>query len=160
MAQEHRYKITTTWTGNLGTGTSGYRAYGRNHEYTSAGKYGPLLGSADRHFRGDAARYNPEELLLAALSSCHLLSYLHLCADHGIVVTEYRDDAEGEMATHPDGAGEFTRVVLKPHVTIADSSRRTEADALHAKAHELCFIARSVNFPVEHETVIEVGATA
>ncbi|MBV8842160.1 MAG: OsmC family protein [Bryobacterales bacterium] len=160
MANEHRYKITTTWTGNLGTGTSSYRAYGRNHEHTGAGKYGALLGSADPHFRGDAARYNPEELLVAALSACHLLSYLHVCADHGIVVTQYRDEAEGEMATHADGSGEFTRVVLRPHVTISDAGRRAAADALHAQAHKLCFIARSVNFPVEHEAVIEVGATA
>jgi organic hydroperoxide reductase OsmC/OhrA len=155
LQKEHRYRIATTWTGNLGTGTSNYRAYGRNHELSGAGKSAPILGSADPHFRGDGARYNPEELLVAALSACHLLSYLHLCADHGIVVTAYRDEAEGTMAQHEDGSGEFTRVILKPRVTIADANRAPEAQALHAKAHELCFIARSVNFPVEHQATIE-----
>src|SRR5215467_10489751 len=98
MPREHRYQIVTVWTGNLGTGTSAYRAYSRNHEMSSEGKQAAILGSADRHFRGEAPRYNPEELLVAALSACHMLSYLHLCADAGIVVTDYRDEAEGEMA--------------------------------------------------------------
>jgi organic hydroperoxide reductase OsmC/OhrA len=151
MQRDHRYRITTAWTGNLGTGTSTYRAYGRDHEISGEGKYAPLLGSADRHFRGDASKYNPEELLLAALSTCHMLAYLHLCADRGIVVTDYRDEAEGEMAEHEDGSGEFKRAILRPQVTITDASRAAEAEDLHSRAHELCFIARSVNFPVEHE---------
>jgi organic hydroperoxide reductase OsmC/OhrA len=160
MSKEHHYRITTTWTGNLGTGTSGYRTYGRNHELIGAEKNGPILGSADPVFRGEAARYNPEELLVAALSACHLLSYLHLCADHGIVVTAYRDEAEGEMRQNPDGSGEFTRVVLKPHVTITDTYRKADAESLHARAHQLCFIARSVNFPVEHQATVEAAAGA
>ena len=159
MRREHRYRVTTAWIGNLGTGTSSYRAYGRDHEISGEGKYAPLLGSSDRHFRGDASRYNPEELLVAALSTCHMLAYLHLCADRGIVVTDYRDDADGEMAEHEDGSGEFKRAVLRPRVTISDPSRAAEADALHARAQQLCFIARSVNFPVEHQATT-VGATA
>jgi organic hydroperoxide reductase OsmC/OhrA len=159
MRREHRYRVTTAWTGNLGTGTSSYRAYARDHEISGEGKYAPLLGSSDRHFRGDASRYNPEELLVAALSTCHMLAYLHLCADRGIVVTDYRDDADGEMAEHEDGSGEFKRAVLRPRVTISDPSRAAEADALHVRAQQLCFIARSVNFPVEHQATT-VGATA
>ncbi len=155
--REHQYRITTTWTGNLGSGTSDYHAYSRNHEIKILGKSAPLLASSDTAFRGDPARYTPEDLLVAALSSCHMLSYLHLCADAGIVVTEYEDAANGFMAVHADGSGEFTRVLLRPRVVITDSSRISDAKALHHRADELCFIARSVNFPVEHEPVV-VGA--
>jgi organic hydroperoxide reductase OsmC/OhrA len=156
MAREHQYRIETEWTGNQGTGTSNYRAYGRDHELSGDGKSARISGSADQAFRGDPSRYNPEELLVAALSACHMLSFLHLCADHGIVVTAYRDEAEGTMAQHEDGSGEFTSVILKPRVTITDRSRVEETQALHHMAHELCFIARSVNFPVEHRAVVEV----
>lgn len=149
MGRTHHYRIELRWTGNLGTGTSAYRAYSRNHELFAAGKSAAIAGSSDRAFRGDAARYNPEELLVSALASCHMLALLHLCADAGIVVTEYADDAAGEMAEHPDGAGEFTRVMLRPRMAITDAARIAEAAALHHRAHELCFIARSVNFPVE-----------
>lgn len=155
--REHQYRITTTWTGNLGSGTSDYHAYSRNHEIKILGKSAPLLASSDTAFRGDPARYTPEDLLVAALSSCHMLSYLHLCADAGIVVTEYEDAANGFMAEHPDGSGEFTRVLLRPRVVITDSSRISDAKALHHRAHELCFIARSVSFAVECEPVV-VGA--
>ena len=158
MTREHRYRIETVWTGNLGNGTSTYRAYGRNHEMSGEGKQASILGSADRHFRGEASRYNPEELLVAALSACHMLAYLHLCADSGIVVTEYRDEAEGEMAENADGSGEFRRAILRPRVTITERTRIAEAEALHHRAGELCFIARSVNFPVDHQAVT-VAAT-
>jgi organic hydroperoxide reductase OsmC/OhrA len=151
MDREHHYAITTTWTGNRGSGTSDYRAYGRDHEVFADGKTARVPGSADPHFRGDPARYNPEELLVAALSACHMLTFLHLCADAGIVVTEYRDSATGTMAEHQDGSGEFTRVTLRPHVTITDAARSSELAALHSRSHHLCFIARSVNFPVEVE---------
>ncbi len=146
--------MTTTWTGNLGSGTSHYRAYSRDHEYDAEGKQAPIPGSSDAAFRGDPQRYSPEELLVASLSSCHMLWVLHLCAEAGIVVTGYHDDARGEMREHPDGSGEFVQVRLKPRMTITDASRLDEARALHAKAHGLCFIARSVKFPVEHEPVI------
>ena len=152
--REHQYRITTTWTGNLGTGTSDYRAYSRNHEIKILGKRAPIPGSSDQAFRGDPARYTPEELLVASLSTCHMLWYLHLCADAGIVVIEYEDAATGSMAEHPDGSGEFTRVVLRPRVVITDPARIPDALALHHRAHDVCFIARSVNFPVEHEPVI------
>jgi organic hydroperoxide reductase OsmC/OhrA len=155
MEREHQYRIAVDWTGNLGTGTSGYRAYGRNHEISSEGKSAPIPGSSDPHFRGDASKYNPEELLVAALSACHMLSFLHLCADGGIVVTSYRDNPEGVMKEHADGSGEFAKVVLRPRVALADSSRAAELGELHDKAHHLCFIARSVNFPVEHEAAVD-----
>ena len=154
MAREHQYRVITTWTGNLGTGTSDYRAYSRNHEIKILGKRAPLPGSADAAFRGDPARYTPEELLVASLSTCHMLWFLHLCADAGIVVTEYEDAASGTMAEHPDGSGEFTSVVLHPRAVITDRARIPDATSLHHRAHNLCFIARSVNFPVEHEPVI------
>ena len=155
--REHQYRVTTTWTGNLGVGTSDYHSYSRNHEIKILGKSAPLPASSDTAFRGDPARYTPEELLVASLSSCHMLWYLHLCADAGIVVTEYEDAAQGLMAEHPDGSGEFTRVLLRPRVVIADPSRIADAVALHRRAHQPCFVARSVNFPVEHEPVV-VGA--
>jgi len=157
LTREHHYRITTTWTGNLGAGTSDYRAYSRDHEIRIAGKAAPLQGSSDAAFRGDPARYTPEELLVASLSGCHMLWFLHLCADSGIVVTEYADAASGVMSEHPDGSGEFTRVILRPRAVITHPARIADAVALHARAHELCFIARSVKFPVEHEPVVVAG---
>jgi organic hydroperoxide reductase OsmC/OhrA len=154
LTREHHYRITTTWTGNVGTGTTDYRAYSRNHEIKILGKSAPLPGSSDPAFRGDPARYTPEELLVASLSACHMLWFLHLCADAGIVVTEYEDVASGAMSEHADGSGEFTMVILRPRAVIADSARIADALALHPRAHELCFIARSVNFPVQHEPVV------
>jgi len=154
LTREHHYSITTTWTGNLGTGTSDYRAYSRDHEITIAGKSAPLPGSSDAAFGGDPRRYTPEELLVVSLSGCHMLWFLHLCADAGIAVTEYKDDASGAMSEHADGSGEFTRVILRPRAVITDAARIADAMALHARAHELCFIARSVNFPVQHEPVV------
>jgi organic hydroperoxide reductase OsmC/OhrA len=149
--RKHQYSVTTTWTGNLGKGTSDYRSYSRNHEIAIPGKSAPLPGSSDPAFRGDPARYTPEELLVASLSACHMLWFLHLCADAGIVVTEYQDAAAGILSEHEDGSGEFTRVVLRPRVVIADPARIADATELHQRAHHLCFIARSVNFPVEYK---------
>ncbi len=157
MGREHRYTLTTRWTGNTGSGTSSYRAYSRNHEVSATGKQAAIPGSSDPAFRGDPDRYNPEELLVAALSACHMLSVLHLCADAGIVVTDYADEATGVMRENRDGSGEFTRVVLHPRMAITDATRIAEAKALHARAHELCFIARSVSFPVEHEVMVIVA---
>jgi organic hydroperoxide reductase OsmC/OhrA len=152
----HRYQITNRWTGNLGTGTSNYRAYSRAHELSAPAKAAPIPGSSDPLFRGDPARYNPEELLLGALSACHMLWALHWCADAGIVVTDYVDDARGEMVERGDGAGEFTRVVLQPRMTITEASRVEEALAIHARVHEVCAISRSVNFPVECNPVVAI----
>jgi organic hydroperoxide reductase OsmC/OhrA len=142
--------VTVRWTGNTGTGTSGYREYAREHEISAEGKQ-VIAASSDPAFRGDRTRWNPEELLLAALSSCHQLAYLHRCAVAGIVVTDYVDHAEGWMEETPDGAGQFTRVVLRPKVTVAPGSDITKALELHDDAHAKCFIARSVNFLVDHE---------
>jgi organic hydroperoxide reductase OsmC/OhrA len=147
----HHFQVTTTWTGNRGSGTSGYRAYGRDHEIVAEGKLSAIPGSSSPVYRGDKDRYNPEELLVAALSACHMLWVLHLCADAGIVVNDYRDEAKGDMELNPDGSGQFSEVVLRPILRIADVSRAHELDAIHHRAHELCFIARSVNFPVRCE---------
>ncbi len=155
-AHTHRYALRLDWTGNLGTGTSNYRAYARDHVLSAPGKP-DIAGSSDPNFRGDAARWNPEELLVASLSACHQLWYLHLCSTHGIVVTGYTDDAEGEMAEQADGGGEFTSVTLHPRVTIS-AGDPDKARELHHEAHRLCFIARSVNFPVGCEPTIEVRA--
>jgi organic hydroperoxide reductase OsmC/OhrA len=152
--RQHQYCIRTRWTGNLGNGTSAYTAYSRNHELSSEGKSAVIAGSSDPAFRGDSSRYNPEELLMGALSACHMLWVLHLCADVGIAITEYQDDAVGEMVEHSDGSGEFTRVILRPRMTITDAARIGEAMAIHDRAHNVCCLARSVNFAVEHEPVI------
>ena len=150
MTHLHRYETTVTWTGNTGTGTSGYRNYERAHEVTVDGKP-PIPGSSDPAFRGDAARWNPEELLVASLSQCHMLWFLHLCATNGLVVTEYRDHAAGMMAETADGGGQFQQVVLRPQVRFAAPEHADRARPLHEQAHKLCFIASSVNFPVHCE---------
>ncbi len=156
VEKRHRYRVRLRWTGNKGEGTVSYRAYSRAHELSAQGK--PAIdGSSDPAFRGDATRWNPEELLVAALSACHQLSYLHLCADAGIVVTAYEDEAEGVMVEQAGGAGQFERVVLRPLVTVAAGSDAEKARALHHVAHEKCFIARSVNFPVTHEPRVQFG---
>ena len=153
--REHRYAATVRWTGNTGTGTSAYRAYTRNHEIEGEGK--PAIpGSSDPHFRGDRTRWNPEELLVAALSACHQLTYLHLCADAGVIVTAYEDAAQGVMVESADGGGQFTSMVLHPKVTIRAGSNPELANSLHEKAHALCFIARSVSFNVEAEPIVVV----
>jgi len=152
MDRSHNYSLTIKWTGNRGTGTSDYRAYDRNHIIQSELK-DDIDGSSDPAFRGDKTRYNPEDLLVASLSSCHMLSYLHLCAVGGVVVTDYVDNASGRMVETHDGGGHFVEVTLKPVVTVKDTSMIAKANELHHKAGELCFIARSVNFPVNHEPV-------
>lgn len=149
-ARTHAYDVLVTWTGNRGVGTAGYGTYGRDHE-SVAGQAPVLLGSADPAFRGDPARWNPEQLLVAALAQCHLLWYLHLAAEAGVIVTAYTDDALGSMAENRSGAGEFTQVTLRPTVTITPESDPVAAASLHDRAHEMCFIARSVAFPVHHE---------
>lgn len=149
MHPNHHYKLTLKWTGNKGTGTSGYRAYDRNHEILIEGKT-TLLGSADPSFHGDKTMHNPEDLLLASLSACHMMSYLHVCVKAGIVVTDYIDNATGIMVVNADGSGRFIEVTLNPIVTITDESQLAKANELHQEANKLCFIANSVNFPVKH----------
>jgi len=156
MLGEHTYGLRSTWTGNRGTGTSGYRDYDRAVTIEIDGK-APLLASADRPFRGDATKWNPEDLLLAALSECHLLSYLHACVQAGVVVVDYHDTASGVMVEDGKGGGAFRDVMLRPHVTVADVSMVDAAMAAHTQANEWCFIANSVNFPVHHEATIVVS---
>jgi organic hydroperoxide reductase OsmC/OhrA len=145
--KQHSYEIQIEWTGNSGDGTKTYKSYRRDHTITSAGKP-DILASSDPSFRGDRARYNPEELLVASLSSCHMLWYLHLCSVNHIVVLDYQDSASGTMAENDDGSGQFVRVLLKPVVKISAGDDRAKALALHQDAHHMCFISRSVNFPV------------
>lgn len=147
---EHHYAINTVWTGNRGTGTSGYRDYGRDHLVRAEG-VPDLLGSADPTFRGDKDRWNPELLLLTALSQCHMLSYLHIAVENKVTVTGYQDAAIGTMVLNHDGSGQFVSVTLRPLVQLADESQTELARSLHHRASQLCFIARSVNFPVLHE---------
>lgn len=146
--KRHHYEVQVDWTGNNGEGTKSYKGYRRNHSIQSAGKP-EIAGSSDPSFLGDPSRYNPEELLLASLSACHMLWYLHLCAVNHVIVEEYRDAAFGVMQENSDGSGEFVQVVLKPVVKISSGSDRAKALALHDEAHRFCFIARSVKFPVE-----------
>lgn len=153
MPKEHNYKINVNWTGNTGKGTKNYTSYKRDHEISIDGKE-LIKGSSDPNFRGDKTRYNPEEMLVASLSSCHLLWYLHLCAEAKIVVIDYKDEASGKMIETADGGGKFTEVLLKPRVVISKDSDAGLAKELHKKANELCFIANSVNFPVIHEPEI------
>lgn len=152
----HVYKAKLTWTGNQGEGTSGYKAYTRDYDVACEGK-AVIKGSSDPNYFGDATRHNPEDMLLAALSACHMLWYLHLCAVNSIVVTDYEDHAEGVMEMSRDGSGQFTQVTLGPRVTITAGSDAARAEELHKRAGALCNIARSVNFPVGHEAVVTVG---
>ncbi|MDR4532593.1 OsmC family protein [Glutamicibacter sp. PS] len=147
---EHQYRVSVHWTGNLGQGTSGYRAYSRDHIVSAEGMP-TLAGSADATFHGARDRWNPEQLLLAALSQCHMLSYLHLAVLHSVNVSGYRDEATGTMQLNRDHSGQFTSATLYPQVSLVDESQRELADSLHAQANKVCFIARSVNFPVHHE---------
>ena len=152
MNLEHHYTTAIEWVGNRGTGTSDYKAYGRETVITATGKHS-IEGSSDRVFHGNPERWNPEELLLAALSECHLLSYLHVAASNGVVVTEYTDAATGTMVQTADGGGHFTTVTLRPRVTISSGDAEL-ALALHREASAKCFIAASMNFPVLHEPEI------
>ncbi|MEV7649805.1 OsmC family protein [Arthrobacter sp. NPDC089319] len=153
---QHHYAVSLHWTGNRGDGTASYRGYGRDHVVRAAG-LPDLAGTADPTFHGDKDRWNPEQLLLTALSQCHMLSYLHIAVKNGIVVTAYDDDAEGTLRLNRDGSGEFTSVTLRPRVAIADAGQAELAQRLHGDANKVCFIARSVNFPVLHEPVVVPG---
>ena len=150
MSKEHIYNLTLDWTGNKGLGTKGYRSYERSHIIQINGKP-DILASSDPSFLGDPTKHNPEELLLSSLSSCHMLWYLHLCSDEGIIVLEYHDSATGKMTETEHGGGKFLSVTLSPNVIIEDDSLIEKANILHKKANELCFIANSVNFPVHHK---------
>jgi len=150
--RRHSYVPLVAWTGNLGAGTSAYSGYSRDHEIRLADK--PAIeGSSDPAFRGDASRWNPEELLVASLAQCHMLTFLHLAADSGVCVTDYTDTPIGTMVEAPEGGGHFESVVLRPSVRIGPDSDERPVAELHERAHRLCFLASSVNFPVTHEAV-------
>lgn len=157
MAAEHTYSVRVKWTGNLGTGTSHYRAYSRDHIIAGEpdDSRPTICGSADPAFRGDGSKWNPEQLLLSSLAQCHMLWYLHLAAEAGITVMSYVDHPTGTMVEHADGSGEFTEAILRPHVVISADSDTYVAHRLHERVPEVCFIARSVNFPVQHDPVID-----
>ncbi|MGF3055724.1 OsmC family protein [Microbacterium sp. YY-01] len=156
---EHHYALTATWTGNKGTGTSGYRDYSRDITVRIDGKP-DSYGSADRVFHGDAERWNPEDHLLAALSQCHLLSYLHVCVREQIIVTAYHDRAAAVLQQDNNGGGAITEVILRPHVTVADAAMMEAALHAHEQAQKLCFIANSVAFPVRHEATVSTADAA
>lgn len=153
----HEYNAQLVWTGNTGEGTRTYAGYGRNHDIRIADKPDLAL-SADKVFRGDPARHNPEDLLVAALSGCHMLAYLALCAREGVNVLAYEDRASGTLVTNPDGGGRFESVMLSPVVTIAPDSDEQQALELHDTAHAQCFIANSCSIPVRHRPTIRVAA--
>ena len=155
MPGTHHYATELTWTGNTGSGTTPYRSYRRTCEVRAEGKP-TLAGSSDPHFRGDAARWNPEELLVAALSQCHLLAFLHAAADSGVGVLDYSDAATGTLLTEGTG-GRMTEVVLRPVVTVAEPAMAAACAERHDRAHADCFIASSVSFPVSHEPVVRVA---
>lgn len=155
--RQHSYRVSVTWTGNRGDGTASYRGYGRTNEVRADGRP-PIPGSSDPAFRGEPDRWNPEQLLVAALAQCHLLWFLHLAAEAGVVVTGYADDPVGTMVTDDTGGGRFTEVVLRPRVEVAEPAMVEGAQRLHERANRLCFIASSVAFPVRHEPQTSVRA--
>ena len=148
--KEHYYNTSIVWTGNRGTGTSNYRAFDRCHTVSVANKP-DILGSSDPAFRGDKSKYNPEELLVASLASCHMLWFLHLCSEAGVIVVDYVDHAKGTMVETANGGGRFSEVTLYPQVKVTEDEMISKANALHQKANALCFIANSVNFEVLHQ---------
>lgn len=154
MADEvHHYAARVIWDGNTGEGTARYTSYGRRYRVLVAGKP-DLWGTADPAFRGEPGLHNPEELFVAAISACHMLFYLSLCARQGVCVVGYEDEPRGSMRIEPNGGGRFDEVVLNPSVTIADADKTALATALHDTAHELCFIANSCRVPIRHQPTV------
>ena len=156
MSEQHKYHATIRWTGNKGTGTDNYRNYERSHTISIVHK-AEIFCSSDASFRGDKTKHNPEDLLVSSLSSCHMLWYLHLCAEAGVIVIDYVDHATGILVETSNGGGQFTEVTLHPIVTVKEQTMIEKANELHKRAHELCFIAKSVNFPVKHKPIAKIG---
>lgn len=154
--KQHHYTLDLKWEGNRGEGTAGYKSYGREYRITGTGKDMTIQASADSSFLGNAALYNPEEFLLASIASCHMLWYLHLCSDAKITVLDYKDRPVGLMVENADGSGQFESVTLQPHISLAKGANMELAEALHAKAHAMCFIARSCNFKINHRATYSV----
>ncbi|MEZ5854590.1 MAG: OsmC family protein [Hyphomicrobiaceae bacterium] len=154
--KEHHYCPCVTWTGSRGKGTESYTSYGRDHVISVDGRP-DIPGSSDPVFRGDRDRHNPEDLLVASLAACHMLWYLHLASEAGIVVMSYVDQPFGRMVVGGDGGGRFVNVILRPEIRIAAGCDARLAKTLHEAAHQRCFIANSVNFPVTCEAHVNVG---
>jgi organic hydroperoxide reductase OsmC/OhrA len=154
--KSHSYSVKIEWTGNKGSGTFDYRSYSRNHVVSGINKTAAILGSSDPNFLGDTKRYNPEELFVSSLASCHMLWYLHLCAINDIIVMEYIDEAHGTLAENKDGSGQFTEVELRPKVFVTEERMIENAIKLHTEAAQMCFIANSCNFPIRHTPNISV----
>ncbi len=155
MSEIHTYELKLRWTGNTGPGTTSYTAYERNFRIQAAGKP-EIEGSSDPHFRGDERCYNPEELFVSAIAGCHMLWYLHLCAVNGVVVTRYEDQPKGSMEVAATGGGRFLEIILRPTITLSEVRMKEQAFVLHHKAHELCFLAASVNFPISIQPKIVI----
>ena len=153
--RKHRYEVEVAWTGNTGEGTRTYRSYRRDHDILAEGRP-PIPGTSDPLFRGDKTRWNPEQLLIGALSACHQLWYLHLCSENGVVVSAYEDHASGIMLDDRTAGGRFVQAVLRPRVTVRPGGDEALALRLHAEAHARCFIANSLNFPVEIQPSVEL----
>lgn len=156
MNKQHNFTLQVKWTGNKGTGTSDYREYERHHAVIAENKV-DILCSSDPAFRGDGTKHNPEDFFIASLSSCHMLWYLHLCADAGVIVTDYIDNVTGVLSELPEG-GRFTEVTLQPIITVKDESMKHKAIELHETANKKCFIANSVNFKVKHEISVTIAS--
>ena len=156
MTRQHQYTATIHWTGNNGTGTDHYRNYERSHTIGIDHK-ATILGSSDPSFRGDKTRHSPEDLLVSSLAACHMLWYLHLCSEAGVVVVNYSDEASGLMVETPTGGGYFSEVTLNPVVIVANASMIEKANELHKRANSLCFIANSVKFPVFHNPTAKIA---
>lgn len=154
--KSHHYQTNLEWTGNQGSGTSHYKDYNRNYKIVAPHKTETILASSDSSFLGDKTRYNPEELLISSIASCHMLWYLHLCATHKIIVAKYSDQAEGIMEENKDGSGQFKSVTINPKVTVKDQNMLEKANQLHQTANKMCFIARSCNFPIYHNAFAEI----
>lgn len=153
-SKTHRYNAQIAWTGAGEEGTKNYKSYERLYNVNIEGKP-TVAGSSDPSFRGDPVRHNPEDMLVASVSACHMLWYLHLCSVSRVIVTSYIDDAEGVMEEDKRGSGRFTKIILRPRIKITADSDITKAEEAHHKANEMCFIANTLNCPISHEPTIE-----
>ncbi len=149
----HEFNTQIEWTGNTGLGTETYESYERDYTLSSEGKEQILCSSA-AGFRGDTNKYNPEDLFIASLSSCHMLWYLHLCADNGIKVLSYIDATEAKLAVFLNGKGFFQSITLSPKVVVENPEHIQKAIALHQKANKMCFLANSLHFPIKHNPTV------
>lgn len=155
MKNTHNYTAAIIWTGNNGEGTLSYKSYERSYTITVNNKP-QIFGSSDVAFKGDGKKHNPEELLITSIASCHMLWYLHLCAEENIIITDYKDEVSGVLKIDSNGGGCFSKVILNPTVTVSDPSMKEKAIALHQKANAYCFIANSVNFVIEHNPICNI----